>query len=372
MESMIRKTPLYDRHVALGGKMIDFGGWSLPVQYTGIIEEHQAVRQQAGLFDVSHMGEIDVRGRSARSFLDWLLPAELLKLTPEKAVYSPMCYPDGGTVDDLIVYQQAEDRCLLVVNAGCKDKDVAWISEQADRWNQDPVKQTGDNVTVTDRSDEFAQIALQGPGAAAIVAQFPHLAPALSLKFYQHMTLDMAHGVEAIVSRTGYTGEDGFEFYCAPAAGVALFDWLIAAGAVPCGLGARDSLRFEASMPLYGHELSPTITPLEAGLGRFVALGKKAFIGSQALAGQPGRKLVGLSINGRAIPRADYAVHQNGVPVGAVTSGMFGPTLGHGCAMALINSSCHLDAGGFAVVIRGREEQADIVPMPFYRRERKG
>ena len=360
MEEKICKTPLYDRHIALGGKMIDFSGWSLPVQYTGIIEEHQAVRQKVGLFDVSHMGEIDVVGTDARTFLDRLLTADLSRLSPIRAVYSPMCYSDGGVVDDLIVYQMADAHFMLVVNAGCKDKDFAWIRDNADY-----------GVTVTDRSDEFAQIALQGPDAAAMTAQFPELAPALALKFFQHMTIEWTPGVKVIVSRTGYTGEDGFEFYCPPAAGVALFDRLIAAGAIPCGLGARDTLRFESALPLYGHELSATISPLEAGLDRFLALAKKLFIGSEALAEKPARKLVGLIMDGRAIPRADYIVHQNGVPVGTVTSGMFAPTLAHGYALALIQSTCDSDAGGFAIIIRGRAESASIVPLPFYHRERK-
>ena len=373
LESDLKKTPLYDRHIAFGGKMIDFGGWSLPVQYTGIIEEHQAVRQKAGLFDVSHMGEIEVKGTGARSFLDWLLSADLSRLTLERAVYSPMCYPDGGTVDDLLVYQLGAERFLLVVNAGCKDKDAAWIREQAAAWNEGACGSSGSagKVDVRDRSDEYAQIALQGPDAARIIAQFSHLAPALSLKYYHHTTLDMCHGVPAIVSRTGYTGEDGFEFYCSPDAGVALFDWLAAAGATPCGLGARDSLRFEASMPLYGHELSPTITPADAGLSRFVAIGRKTFIGSEALNARSARHLIGVRMSGRAIPRAEYPVHQNGQPVGIVTSGMFAPTLGHGYAMVLTEPGFDPAAGPLSVLVRGREEPADLVPMPFYKREKK-
>jgi aminomethyltransferase len=355
-----RKTPLYDRHIALGGKMVDFGGWSLPVQYGSILEEHFAVRRKVGLFDVSHMGEIEISGPGAGGFLNNLLTADLSRLSPERAVYSPMCYPNGCVVDDLIVYQLAADRYLLVVNAGCKDRDFNWINEQAKG-----------SVAVSDRSDEFAQIALQGPDAAILIGLLPELVPAQALKFFQYQMIEWTSGDPIIVSRTGYTGEDGFEFYGSPDMIVTLFDRLIAAGAVPCGLGARDSLRFEAALPLYGHELSATITPLEAGLGRFVALGKKSFIGSDALINKPVRRLIGLKIDGRAIPRSDYIVHQNGKPVGNVTSGMFAPTIGCGCALALVHADGDPDNGNYTIVIRDREESASMVSLPFYRRERK-
>ena len=393
------KTPLYDRHLALGAKMVDFGGWNLPVHYAGILEEHRAVREQAGLFDVSHMGEITVSGPRARAFLDHLLTASLDRLTPQRAVYSPMCYENGGTVDDLIVYEQSGDDYLLVVNAANTGKDFDWI------WDQAAAFSPPGAVDVYNRSAEFAQLALQGPAAAAMIGVIPGLEPAADLRFFNFLWLEYEPGIAMMIARTGYTGEDGFEIYCPPDSAGALFDRLVAAGAVPCGLGARDSLRFEAALPLYGHELEADITPREAGLDRFIDLGKGPFIGRDALAAAPARRLIGLRLDSRAIPRAGYPVLYQGAPVGKVTSGMYAPTLGHGFAMALVEAACAsttasstasvptgtpstaststgttstaVVAGpapaagtGFAILIRGREEAAIRTPLPFYHRSR--
>ncbi len=380
-QDQLLRTPLYDRHVSLGARMVDFGGWNLPVQYTGIIEEHRAVREQAGVFDVSHMGEIMVSGSKAREFLDYLLTASLERLSPQRAIYSPMCAADGGCVDDLIVYQQSETEYLLVVNAANTTGDFAWIQQQAAAFAIQA------ELAVANHSAEFAQLALQGPKAADILRGIPELAAAAELKFFRFAWFEYSPGVSMLISRTGYTGEDGFEIYCPPASAVGLFDRLHAAGAVPCGLGARDSLRFEAGLALYGHELSREITPLEAGLDRFVDFEKGDFIGREALTVKPVRKLIGLELSGRAIPRADYPVLYKNEEVGKVTSGMFAPTMGHGCAMALVETSVPAAAelptmnrqdpgfeksgnSEFAILIRKREEEARQVQLPFYKRPR--
>ncbi len=367
-QDQLLRTPLYDRHISLQARMVDFGGWNLPVQYIGIIEEHRAVREQAGVFDVSHMGEIMVSGSKGREFLDYLLTASLARLSPQRAIYSPMCAEDGGCIDDLIVYQQNDTDYLLVVNAANTDGDFAWIKQQATAF-ADPAE-----LSVSNRSAGFAQLALQGPKAEEMLKGIPSLAAASELKFFRFAWYEYAPGISVLISRTGYTGEDGFEIYCPPGCATELFDLLLAAGAVPCGLGARDSLRFEAALALYGHELSREITPLEAGLDRFVDLEKGNFIGREALTAEPKRKLIGLELSGRAIPRADYPVLYQGEVIGKITSGMFAPTIGRGCAMALIDAKVPTDSdfpeAEFAIQIRKRAESAMQVQLPFYKRPR--
>ena len=281
---MERKTPLYDRHTAAGGKLVPFAGWLLPVQYSGVIAEHRAVRTGCGLFDVSHMGELLLRGPDALANLNRLMTNDFSGMADGQARYSPMCYEDGGVVDDLIVYRCSDTAWLAVVNASNIGKDRDWMTAHL----------AGD-CTLEDLSDQTAQLALQGPGAEALLRTLTADLPAKNYTAVLHGTVD---GRPCLVSRTGYTGEDGFELYCAPADAPALWDALTAAGALPCGLGARDTLRLEAAMPLYGHELSPSINPYEAGLGIFVKLEKPDFIGKAALerARPVSRRRVGLQM----------------------------------------------------------------------------
>lgn len=362
MSQDIRKTPLFDQHLLQGARMIEYADWQLPVQYTGISEEHLAVRKSAGLFDVSHMGEIEITGSAAREFADYLLTRNLRDMAAGKAYYSPMCYLAGGTVDDLIVYPLSDERILLVVNAANCDKDFIHLLNIADKW----VNLNQPAVTVSNRSASYAQLALQGPDAARLLA---NLMPEISdLKPYRFI---WQPDNQSLISRTGYTGEDGFEIYLKPEAAPELWQSLIALGAVPAGLGARDSLRLEAGMPLYGHELAADITPLEAGLGRFADLGKSApgFVGQSALlTAEPCRRLVGLRAQGRAIPRAGYPVLLNGREIGQVTSGGYSPCLEQGIAMALVENSAALESGTFTVLIRDREEPFTLCPMPFVSR----
>ncbi len=369
-----RKTPLYEAHVAAGGKIVDFHGWLLPVQYGGILKEHECVRTKAGLFDVSHMGEIEVGGEDAQAFLQRML-ANDIGAKPGKAVYSPMCYLDGGTVDDLIVYKLKENDYLLVVNAANKDKDFEWL-----RGNKSGL------VTVTDRSSEFAQLALQGPEALAILRRLTSDDPD-KLKYYHYSTEASLGGLKVFLSRSGYTGEDGFEIYCRPDDAVRLWDMLIEKGKPyglePAGLGARDTLRLEAAMPLYGQELSEVITPVMAGLQRFIKPDKGDFNGRkpllEQLQGNLKSRIVGLEMTDRAVPRSGYEVYQSGCLVGYVTSGGFFPTLKKNMGLALVNMTCtgnggagmNTDAGSsIEVKVRDALYSARIVDLPFYKRNR--
>ena len=321
---MERKTPLYDRHTAAGGKLVPFAGWLLPVQYSGVIAEHRAVRTGCGLFDVSHMGELLLRGPDALANLNRLMTNDFSGMADGQARYSPMCYEDGGVVDDLIVYRCSDTAWLAVVNASNTAKDRDWMAAHL----------SGD-CTLEDLSDQTAQLALQGPGAEALLRTLTADLPAKNYTAVLHGTVD---GRPCLVSRTGYTGEDGFELYCAPADAPALWDALTAAGALPCGLGARDTLRLEAAMPLYGHELSPSINPYEAGLGIFVKLEKPDFIGKAALerARPVSRRRVGLQMTGRGIAREGCPVYDGGRQVGVVTSGTHCPWVGQAVALALV------------------------------------
>ena len=331
------RTPLYEAHLALGARMVDFAGWEMSIQYAGILEEHRATRTGAGLFDVSHMGELTVEGGGAYDFLQHLLTHDMKRLKEGKWAYSPMCYPDGGTVDDVIVYPR-ETGFLVCVNASNTDKDFAWISEQAPA-----------GVSVSNVSARYAQIALQGPGAAEIAA-----------------AVDLSGVI--LKTPTGYTGERGCELYLAPENAAPLWNRLVAAGAVPCGLGARDTLRTEAALPLYGHEISEKISPYEAGLHRFICFDKPDFIGREALLAQKNnpntRRLIGLVMQGRAIPRPGYEVVGDGSVCGVVTSGGLAPTVGGQIAMALVTG----EAQDWAVRVRGRDEAAALTDLPFYKR----
>lgn len=353
---MERKTPLYDRHTAAGGKLVPFAGWLLPVQYSGVIAEHRAVRTGCGLFDVSHMGELLLRGPDALANLNRLMTNDFSGMADGQARYSPMCYEDGGTVDDLIVYRCSDTAWLAVVNASNTGKDRDWMAAHL----------AGD-CTLEDLSDQTAQLALQGPGAEALLRTLTADLPAKNYTAVLHGTVD---GRPCLVSRTGYTGEDGFELYCAPADAPALWDALTAAGALPCGLGARDTLRLEAAMPLYGHEMDETVTPLEAGLDFAVKLNKPEFIGKDALvaAGTPQRVRVGLAVTGRGIVREHQDLFLNGEKIGQTTSGTHCPFLGKALAMGLIDAKHAAVGTALEADVRGRRVAVEIVPLPFYKR----
>ena len=315
MEENLLKTCLYDKHVALNALMSPFGGFIMPIQYTNITDEHNAVRNNAGMFDVSHMGEIFVSGPDAEKFVNHIFTNNITGIPDGKILYGMMLYPNGTVVDDLLVYKEFEpSKYLLVVNASNIAKDHEWICEQKD----------GFDVEVVNASDSWGEIALQGPAAEKFAVDTLGLAPAADLGFYTYYEADWK-GTRMIVSRTGYTGEDGFEIYCSHEAINEIWDILLAAGVTPCGLGCRDTLRFEAGLPLYGHELSDEITPLEAGLGMFAKIKEKDFIGRDALAAQKEagltRKIVGIELQDKAIPRAGYPVEVGGEQVGTVTTG---------------------------------------------------
>jgi aminomethyltransferase len=363
----LRRTPLYECHVAAGGRIVPFAGWEMPVQYRGVIEEHRAVRTAAGLFDVSHMGEIDVTGRRSLDFIQQVTCNDAAKLTPGRAQYSGLMTPRGTFVDDLLVHKLGDDRYLLVVNAANKDKDYAYLCAQA---------ATFSGVEVEDRSDATAQIAVQGPHALGIVQQLTAAALA-EIKYYRFVE-DKVDGIPALIARTGYTGEDGFEIYLAPEHAAALWRKLLAVGAgaglVPCGLGARDTLRFEACMALYGNDIDDTTTPLEAGLDWIVKLDKGPFLGREALVRQQAegvrRKLVGLEMMGRGIARHGYPLWVGSAQVGVVTSGTQAPTLGKAFALGYLPTGHTAVDTNVDVEIRGQKVAARVVPMPFYRRAR--
>jgi aminomethyltransferase len=360
----LKRTPLYEEHQAAKAKLIDFGGWEMPVQYAGVIDEHHAVRKNAGLFDVSHMGEVDVRGKDALAFVQMLITNDASRLEDGKVIYSPMCYPDGGIVDDLLVYQHNLEHFLLVVNASNTEKDFAWMLEQ--------VKDL--EVTVDNISSQFAQLALQGPQAEKILQRLTMLD--LSAIKYYTFTYGEIDGVKTLISRTGYTGEDGFEIYVSPQYSRQMWRKILEAGSSegiqPIGLGARDTLRFEARLPLYGNELGAGITPLEAGLGIFVKLDKSDFIGKDALVKQKEqgipRKLVGLEMIGRGIARSHYPLQKDGEEIGFVTSGSYSPTLEKNIALGLIRADLAVLGETLDVMIRGKAIEAKIIPSLFYKR----
>jgi aminomethyltransferase len=363
----MQQTPLNAVHKALGARMVPFGGWEMPVQYAGVIEEHLAVREQAGLFDVSHMGEIEVRGPAALALVQRLTTNDAAQLVDGQVQYSALCYPDGGVVDDVTLYRSSSSHFLFCVNASNTDKDFAWM--------QQVHAESGlSGATLTNRSAEFAQLALQGPKAATILARLTAV-PLAAIRYYHFGEGDVG-GVPALISRTGYTGEDGFELYVPAAAAVGLWTRLLEAGRddglVPIGLGARDTLRLEKGYALYGHELSSTISPLEAGLGWIVKLEKGDFVGRAALvrqqaAGIP-RRLVGLLMAERGIPREGYPVYAGEQQVGSVTSGTMSPSLKIGIALALVEAAQAVPGNELLVGVRDRKLRATIVKPPFVKR----
>ncbi|SFS55203.1 glycine cleavage system aminomethyltransferase GcvT [Paenibacillus sp. BC26] len=362
----LKRTPLYPLYAAHPEvRCIDFGGWELPVQFSGIQKEHDAVRQRAGLFDVSHMGEFKVTGLFAERFLQLLTTNDVAKLADGQAQYSLMCYSDGGVVDDLLVYRITADQFMVVVNASNIDKDYEWMRSHL----------IGD-VLLENISDKLALLALQGPSAAAVMAAAGAGTDVLELPPFRFAPSTSLAGVDALVSRTGYTGEDGFEIYVQADRAGDVWKRLLTAGEplglIPSGLGARDTLRFEARLPLYGQELSNTITPLEAGVGFFVKLDKEVFIGREALVKQKedglSRKLVGIELIDRGIPRSHYPVYANGTLIGTVTTGTQSPTLKRNLGLALIDANYAALGTELTVEIRGKQLKAKVIKTPFYKR----
>ena len=360
----MRRTPLYEAHRVSGARFTEFGGWEMPVQYRGLLKEHAAVREAAGLFDVSHMGEFEIRGAGALAFCLALATNDASKLRVGRAQYTLLCREDGGTIDDTILYRLGEERFLFCVNAGNREACGAWFARHAEG---------REDLELVDRSDELALIALQGPVAVSLVAELGADAIA-GLPRFGLVESELA-GIAVLAARTGYTGEDGFEFFVATNDAASLWDALNEAGAArgvePVGLGARDTLRLEAALPLYGHELGTEITPLEAGLGWAVKEARGGFPGAEALAAEraagPNRRLVGLRLTGRGIAREGYPVHADGVAAGVVTSGTRAPSLGEAVALALVDSA--RTEGSFEVEIRGKKIPAERVDLPFYRRQ---
>lgn len=359
------KTPLYDCHVACGGKIVPFAGYLLPVQYeTGVIAEHMAVRTHAGLFDVSHMGEVMLTGPDAFANIQNLFTNDFTSMVDGKVRYSPMCYEDGGVVDDLIVYRYNDQKYLVVVNASNRHKDVAWMKEHL----------FGD-VKLEDISDSVAQIALQGPAAAKILAKLTG-DQELPTKFYTFKDPILVGGVSCIVSTTGYTGESGYECYCDPKDAPKLWNLLLEAGKedglIPCGLGCRDTLRLEAAMPLYGHEMDETITPMETDLGNYVKMSKPSFIGKEALSqkSEPTITRVGLKITGRGIAREHCDIYIGEQKIGHTTSGTHCPFIGQAVAMALVDIAHSAVGTVVEIDVRGRKLAAEIIPLPFYKKSK--
>ena len=349
-----KKTCLYDKHVALGALISPFGGFDMPIQYTNIIDEHQAVRQHCGVFDVSHMGEVLVSGKDAERYINHIFTNDVRNIPNGKILYGMMCYEDGGVVDDLLVYKMADDKFFLVINAANIDKDWAWIQQQS----------KGFDITLDHQSDQYGELAIQGPDAEQVMEQVLGI-PCKELVFYTFKTID---GI--MVSRTGYTGEDGFEIYAAPNAIRTYWDQLMAANIKPCGLGCRDTLRFEVGLPLYGDELSESITPIMAGLGIFVKLDKEEFIGKDALAKQKAegapKKLVGIELHDKAIPRHGYAVIKDGNIIGEVTTGYHSISTDKSVCMALIDSAYAALDTDVEIQIRKKTFPGTVCKKRFY------
>ncbi len=359
----MKHTPLTDWHQKHAGKLVEFGGYAMPIDYGSIVEEHEAVRSGVGIFDVSHMGEFDVIGPQAAEFLDHLVTNQVALMAVHQALYTPMCNDQGGTVDDLLIYRLQDQHFMLVVNAANIGKDWTWISGLAQEWH---------DVKLTNRSEEIALLAIQGPKAAGLLQELT-VYDLSTLAYYHFAPAVVVAGVTGILSRTGYTGEDGFEFYVAANDAPRAWQAFVDHGARPVGLGARDTLRLEARLPLYGHELSDTISPLAAGLAPFVRLKDKPdFVGKKALAEQKvlglASKVVGMTISG-GIARTGYEVADaDGQTVGVVTSGSYSPTLKTPIALALVPLELAKIGMRLSVKIRGRLVPAEVVKTPFYKR----
>ena len=360
MEDNLKLTCLYDKHVALGAKMSPFAGYMMPIQYSGITDEHVAVRTKVGMFDVSHMGEIFISGPDAERYVNHIFTNDVRGLEAGKILYGMMLYPTGGVVDDLLVYKEfAQDSFLLVVNASNIVKDYLWMIDNA----------AGFDVRIDNASEEWGQIAVQGPDAEKVVVDVLGWPGAASLGFYTFA--DFECGGRIIISRTGYTGEDGFEIYASPEMTNRLWDDFLKAGVAPCGLGCRDTLRFEAGLPLYGDELSADITPVEAGLSMFCKLDKEEFIGRDVLVRQKAegtsKKVVGIEIHDKAIPRAGYPVElEDGTAVGVVTTGYHSISLDRSICFALVDSAYSKLGTPLWIRIRKKVFPGEVVKKRFY------
>ena len=356
-----KKTCLYDKHVALGALMSPFGGFDMPIQYSGIVDEHQAVRQACGVFDVSHMGEVLISGNDAERYVNHIFTNDVVGVPNGKILYGMMCYEDGGVVDDLLVYKVDDQRFFLVINAANIDKDWAWIQQQA----------KGYDVNLEHQSDQYGELAVQGPQAEVVMQEVLGI-PCAELTFYTFKQIG-----DVIVSRTGYTGEDGFEIYAAPHYINECWDKLVASGRCkPCGLGCRDTLRFEVGLPLYGDELSADITPIMAGLGIFVKLDKDEFIGKEALTRQkaegPAKKIVGIELTDKAIPRHGYAVlNMDGETIGEVTTGYHTISTDKSVCMSLIDSQYAKLDTEVQIQIRKKVFPGKVVKKQFYNKNYK-
>lgn len=363
MEKELQLTCLHDRHVALGALMSPFGGFDMPIQYAGITEEHNAVRQHVGVFDVSHMGEVRVKGKDALRFVNHIFTNDVDGAPDGQIYYGMMCREDGGTVDDLLVYKVKDDEYFLVINASNIDKDIDWIRQNAE----------GFDVEIIDECLVYGEVAIQGPESEKVMEDVLGL-DVKDIPFYNFRIIP-AEGEDIIVSRTGYTGEDGFEIYGSHDYIRKVWDRLMEAGVQPCGLGCRDTLRFEVGLPLYGDELADDISPIEASLSIFVKLDKPEFIGKEALARQKAegvtRRIVGLELEGNAIPRHGYPVEVNGEKVGEVTTGYRSISTGKSVAMAMIDKP--YDKLGTAVEVRIRKKTfpAKVVKKKFYEKNYK-
>ena len=363
---MAKKTPLYEEHVKQGGKIVDYAGWLLPVQYEGLVQEHEAVRNAVGLFDVSHMGEITVKGKDALAFINYLMTNDISTLVDNQIIYTFMCRPSGGVVDDLLVYRFGPEDFYLVVNASNADKDYAWINEQKGNFE----------VELENISDDVGEVAIQGPMAQKVLQKLTKT----DLDKITFFTLDRKvdlNGVECMVSRTGYTGEDGFEVYTNNEGIVQVWNDLLEAGKdegiKPVALGCRDTLRFEASLPLYGHEMSEDINPLEAGFKYFVKLDKESdFIGKEELNKQWAeglkRKLAGFEMVGRGIPREGYEIQKDGEVIGHVTTGYMSPTLKKSIGNALIKTEFTPLDTEIDIMIRDTPVKAKIISKKFLKK----
>ena len=360
----MKRTCLYDRHVKLEAKMVPFGGFEMPIQYTDITDEHQAVRQACGVFDVSHMGEVLVEGAEAEKFVQHIFTNDVSGAPVGKIFYGMMLHPHGGTIDDLLVYKMGDEKFFLVINAANIDKDYAWISQQAAQFD----------VTTENQSDSYGQLAVQGPKAEKVMEEVLAL-PCSELEFYTFKLIE-AEGETLIVSRTGYTGEDGFEIYGSHAYIQAAWDRLIESKeAKPCGLGCRDTLRFEVGLPLYGDELTDDISPIMAGLGMFVKLDKEEFVGKEAVARQKAegvqQKLIGIELEGRAIPRHGYEVVADDKVIGSVTTGYCSISTGKSVCMALIDAAYAKLDTPVQVRIHRKLQPGKVVKKRFYQKHYK-
>lgn len=353
MSEELRRTPLHEEHRRLNARMVPFGGWDMPVQYAGILEESRAVRTGVGLFDISHMGRVHVHGNGALLFLQQITSNDVASLDPGQAQYSLLTNPGGGIIDDIIVYRRGDADFLVVINASNTAKDLAWLSDNSE-----------EDVEIDDHTAATAMIAVQGPNAPEMVDRLADT-DLSRLGRFEHAEGRIG-GVGATFCRTGYTGEDGFEVIVPGSAAPALWRALIDAGGAPCGLGARDALRIEAGYPLYGHEIDDSTTPVEAGLMWVVKLDKGGFTGCERIAAVkemgPGRRLVGVTLQERIVPRQGYTLYAGQQEVGTVTSGVFSPTRSIGLGMAYVREPFHKSGTDLAVDIRGKRYPARVVP----------